>query len=130
MATSPGPLPSPGGSKRCSPKAGAARLAPVQRGALDAIGLKLGRILSGDPGHADRWRDLAGHAWLAANEDGARSGRPATALRRIPPETLDGPALRAASLIVRDLINERPTRNYFRITWCRKKHFLQHGILA
>ncbi len=40
-----------------------------QREALDYIAGKLSRILSGQPGHADHWDDIAGYAKLAANPD-------------------------------------------------------------
>jgi hypothetical protein len=40
----------------------------VQREALDYIAGKLSRILSGQPGHADHFRDIAGYAELAARE--------------------------------------------------------------
>lgn len=42
-------------------------LPPEQREAIDMIAVKLGRILCGDPNHADHWRDIAGYATLAAN---------------------------------------------------------------
>lgn len=37
----------------------------VQREALDMIAGKLARILSGQPGFFDHWRDVAGYAKLA-----------------------------------------------------------------
>jgi hypothetical protein len=37
----------------------------VQRESLDLIFTKIGRILSGDPNHADSWHDIAGYAMLA-----------------------------------------------------------------
>lgn len=37
-----------------------------QREALDYIAGKLARILSGKPGHADHWDDIAGYATLVA----------------------------------------------------------------
>ncbi len=40
-----------------------------QREALDYVAGKLSRILSGQPGHADHWDDIAGYAKLAANPD-------------------------------------------------------------
>ncbi len=40
-----------------------------QREALEYIAGKLSRILSGQPGHADHWDDIAGYAKLAANPD-------------------------------------------------------------
>ncbi len=40
-----------------------------QREALDYIAGKLSRILSGQPGHADHWDDIAGYAKLACNPD-------------------------------------------------------------
>ncbi len=36
-----------------------------KRIALLMIGMKLSRILNGDPDHADSWRDMAGYATLA-----------------------------------------------------------------
>lgn len=44
------------------------RLTPSQREALDMIFHKIGRILNGDPNHADSWVDIAGYAQLVANE--------------------------------------------------------------
>lgn len=32
--------------------------------ALDMIAVKMGRILTGDPSHADSWHDIAGYARL------------------------------------------------------------------
>lgn len=45
-------------------------LKPQQRESLDLIATKLGRILSGDPQHADHWLDLGGYAKLG--EDACR----------------------------------------------------------
>lgn len=39
----------------------------VQRESLDAIALKLSRILSGSADFKDHWDDIAGYATLAAN---------------------------------------------------------------
>jgi hypothetical protein len=39
-------------------------LTPVQREALEHIATKIGRILSGDPGHRDHWEDIQGYARL------------------------------------------------------------------
>ena len=38
-----------------------------QREALEMIQHKIGRILNGDPNHADSWIDIAGYATLVAN---------------------------------------------------------------
>lgn len=40
------------------------KLQPHQREALDMIAVKISRILSGDPNHADHWDDIAGYAYL------------------------------------------------------------------
>ena len=40
------------------------RLNEVQREALEQIATKLGRILTGDPGHKDTWIDIQGYARL------------------------------------------------------------------
>jgi hypothetical protein len=40
--------------------------APEHREAMDLIATKLGRILSGGPGHKDHFDDIAGYAKLAA----------------------------------------------------------------
>jgi hypothetical protein len=40
---------------------------PVQREALDQIAHKLSRIVTGNPNHADHWRDIAGYATLIAD---------------------------------------------------------------
>ena len=42
-------------------------LTDIQRESLDMIQMKIGRILSGDPGHADHWDDITGYARLAAH---------------------------------------------------------------
>lgn len=39
-------------------------LAPHQRKAVDMILVKVSRIVSGDPSHADHWDDIAGYAFL------------------------------------------------------------------
>lgn len=39
-------------------------LSHAQREALEMIAHKVGRILSGDPAHADHWDDIAGYALL------------------------------------------------------------------
>lgn len=41
-------------------------LSPQQHEALELIATKLSRIVSGDPNHADHWRDVAGYATLVA----------------------------------------------------------------
>lgn len=40
------------------------KLATHQMEALDMIAVKISRILSGDPNHADHWDDIAGYAYL------------------------------------------------------------------
>lgn len=47
---------------------GWARLSLVQREVLDAIAIKLARILSGDPNFADHYVDIAGYCELALRE--------------------------------------------------------------
>ena len=44
------------------------RLSVGQREALEMIGHKIARILSGDCGHVDHWRDIGGYAELAVRE--------------------------------------------------------------
>lgn len=39
-----------------------------QREALDMILAKIARIVSGDPNHADHWRDIEGYARLARGD--------------------------------------------------------------
>ena len=39
-----------------------------KREALDMIAHKIGRILAGDPNHADHWLDIAGYATLVVKE--------------------------------------------------------------
>ncbi len=39
-------------------------LTPSQREALDMIAVKMSRILTGNPGFADHWQDIAGYARL------------------------------------------------------------------
>ena len=41
-------------------------LSHVQKESLEMIQHKIGRILAGDPNHADHWDDIAGYATLAA----------------------------------------------------------------
>lgn len=41
-------------------------LCPVHREALDMIALKISRILSGQAGFRDHWRDIAGYAQLGS----------------------------------------------------------------
>jgi hypothetical protein len=66
--------------------AGAARFEPVQREALDQIAVKLARILAGDPGCADHWRDLAEIAfpiWRSSSHGNAfRSLSPSSRIAR------------------------------------------------
>ena len=42
-------------------------LCDYQQEALDMICLKIGRIVNGDPHHADSWVDIAGYAKLVAD---------------------------------------------------------------
>ena len=41
-------------------------LTDIQRESLDMIVMKIARILSGDPGHADHWDDITGYARLVS----------------------------------------------------------------
>ena len=41
-------------------------LTPVQKEALDMNAHKVGRILAGNPNHADHWDDIAGYARLVS----------------------------------------------------------------
>lgn len=50
------------GDKTCT-KAG-----HVMAEALDQIAHKISRILTGDPTHADHWRDIAGYATIIADD--------------------------------------------------------------
>jgi hypothetical protein len=43
-------------------------LSDVQREALEAIAVKIARILAGDPNHLDHWDDIAGYATLVGME--------------------------------------------------------------
>lgn len=43
-------------------------LTKVQRDALTMMAVKISRILTGDPNHADSWHDAAGYATLAERE--------------------------------------------------------------
>lgn len=43
-------------------------LTKVQRDALTMISVKVSRILTGDPNHADSWHDIAGYAMLAERD--------------------------------------------------------------
>lgn len=47
---------------------GCKRLNDVQREALDMLMHKIGRILAGDPSHADHWADIAGYAELVVRD--------------------------------------------------------------
>ena len=51
-----------------------------QRESLDLIATKLARLLNGDPGHIDSWRDIAGYAQLVVTEE--EKGVPACATVR------------------------------------------------
>jgi hypothetical protein len=42
-------------------------LADDQKESLDMICHKIGRIINGDPDHADSWHDIAGYAQLVAD---------------------------------------------------------------
>jgi Domain of unknown function (DUF6378) len=42
-------------------------LTATQREALEAIAVKIARILSGNPEHQDHWADIAGYAKLAVD---------------------------------------------------------------
>ena len=44
------------------------KLRSAQRGSLEVIATKIGRILGGDPTHKDHWDDIAGYAELVARE--------------------------------------------------------------
>lgn len=44
-----------------------AELMEDQREALEMVQHKVARILNGDPGYADSWRDIAGYATLVAD---------------------------------------------------------------
>lgn len=44
------------------------RLTYGQKHALEMIAVKIGRILIGNPHHADSWHDIAGYATLAERE--------------------------------------------------------------
>ena len=46
------------------------KMSPVQHEALDAIALKLSRILTGNFMYADHWHDIAGYAILAEQSCG------------------------------------------------------------
>jgi hypothetical protein len=48
----------------------ARNLSNGQREALDMIAVKISRILSGDPNHADHWDDIAGYAYLGKGGHG------------------------------------------------------------
>lgn len=41
-------------------------LTDIQRESLDMIAMKIARILSGDPNHADHWDDITGYARLVS----------------------------------------------------------------
>ncbi len=43
-------------------------MTPVQRESLDIIAVKISRILTGNPNHADHWHDIQGYARLAERE--------------------------------------------------------------
>jgi predicted transcriptional regulator len=43
------------------------KLDPMHREALEMIFHKIGRILNGDPNHADSWHDIAGYAQLVVD---------------------------------------------------------------
>lgn len=43
-------------------------LTTSQKESLHLIATKIGRILSGDPNHADSWKDIAGYAQLIEHQ--------------------------------------------------------------
>ena len=44
------------------------KLSDSQREALEMIAHKIGRIMAGDPNHADHWADIAGYATLVERQ--------------------------------------------------------------
>jgi len=48
-------------------------LTDMQRESLDMIAMKVARIMSGDPSHADHWDDITGYARLVSVELHARA---------------------------------------------------------
>lgn len=48
--------------------AGWADMPPERREALEMIAVKMGRLVSGDSGHADSWHDIAGYARLVEQD--------------------------------------------------------------
>jgi hypothetical protein len=44
------------------------KLSPIQAEALSMIAHKIGRIMAGDPNHADHWADIAGYATLVERQ--------------------------------------------------------------
>jgi len=47
---------------------GWAAMPPERRETLEMIAVKLGRLVSGDSGHADSWHDIAGYARLVEGD--------------------------------------------------------------
>ena len=52
-------------------------LSDMQRESLDMIAMKIARIMSGDPDHADHWDDITGYARLVSIELHGKPERPA-----------------------------------------------------
>ena len=70
-------------------------LTDIQRESLDMIQMKVGRILSGDPGHADHWDDITGYARLAARTVRGNKPKPVAIMTPDPREELEQLAARA-----------------------------------
>ncbi len=51
-------------------------LTDMQRESLDMIAMKIARIMSGDPSHADHWDDITGYARLVSVELHNKPERP------------------------------------------------------
>jgi hypothetical protein len=61
------------------------RLSTSERESLDQIACKIGRIMCGDPGHTDSWRDIAGYATLVTQQLDAEKQPPSPTLSSVDP---------------------------------------------
>ena len=64
-------------------------LTDTQRESLDMIAMKIARILSGDPQHADHWDDITGYARLVSTSLHDKQKEAADSSRRDPREELE-----------------------------------------
>lgn len=75
--------------------AGWADMPAERREALEMIAVKMGRLVSGDSGHADSWHDIAGYARLV-EQDLVKVSNASVTLAKMPGLIEEGRAAAAA----------------------------------